>query len=180
VRPLPSAFFARPTEEVARALLGQLLVREAGGVRRVGRIVETEAYLGPGDLACHTSKGRTARTEVMFGPPGHAYVYLVYGMHHCFNVVTGAGAAVLVRALEPLEGLDAARTDGPGRLCAALDIDRALNAHRLDGPPLWLAPGALEGPVRRGPRVGVDYAGAWARRHLRFWSARSRWVSRPR
>jgi DNA-3-methyladenine glycosylase len=173
----PRLDFTDP-EAVARRLLGSRLVHLDRGVRRAGRIVETEAYLGPHDLACHTAKGRTARTEVMFGPPLHAYVFLVYGMHHCFNVVTGGGAAVLVRALEPLEGA-LTRTDGPGRLTAALRISR-----RHDGLPLFEAPLWLEWDsalpfrqVARGPRIGVDYAGRWARRHLRFWEKDNQWVS---
>ena len=165
-KPLPSSFFARPTIRVARALLGQLLVFE----ERVGRIVETEAYLGPHDLACHTSKGRTARNEVMFGPPGFSYVFLVYGMHFCFNVTTGKGAAVLIRALEPVTGLER-RADGPGRLTAALGITRAHNGLKLDAPPLWVAEGALVPPreIARGPRIGVDYAKEWAAKPYRFW-----------
>jgi len=175
--PPPALDFSNP-EAIARRLLGARLVHLDGGVRRAGRIVETEAYLGPRDLACHSSKGRTARTEVMFGPPLTAYVFLVYGMHHCFNVVTGGGAAVLVRALEPLEGL-AHRTDGPGRLTRALRLTRA-----HDGLALWQAPLWLEWSeplparqVARGPRVGVHYAGAWAKRRLRFWEKRNEWVS---
>ncbi|MCU0698661.1 MAG: DNA-3-methyladenine glycosylase [Myxococcaceae bacterium] len=175
--PLPRAFSARDTIDVARALLGQLLVHEAGGVRRAGRIVETEAYLGPHDLACHSSKGRTARTEVMFGPPGHAYVFLVYGMHHCVNVVTGNGAAVLVRALEPVEGLAQARTDGPGRLTRAMGITRAHDGWPLDERPLFLAAGTPVRRIGRSARIGVEYAGAWARRQLRFFDAASRYVS---
>lgn len=178
-RALPRAFSERDPVEVARALLGQLLVHQHRGVLRVGRIVETEAYVGPQDLACHASKGRTARTEVMFGPAHHAYVFLVYGMHHCVNVVTGHGTAVLLRALEPLEGLAGRRTDGPGRLTAALGITLAHNATPLDEPPLFLAEGDLVRPrdIRRGPRIGVDYAGAWARKPLRFWLRDNRYVS---
>lgn len=176
---LPRQFAAGDTAAVARALLGQHLVSVVAGRERVGRIVETEAYLGPHDLACHSSKGRTARTEVMFGPPGHAYLFLVYGMHVCVNVVTGGGAAVLVRAVEPLEGVDpSARTDGPGRLTRALGLTLALNGVPLDRPPLSLARGEAPRRVRVGPRIGVEYAGAWARRRLRFWDADSTWVSR--
>ncbi len=178
--PLPASFAARPAAEVARALLGQLLVHELPTGRRIGRIVETEAYLGPHDLACHSAKGRTKRTEVMFGPPGRAYVFLVYGLHHCVNVVTGGGAAVLVRALEPVEGLPHGRhTDGPGKLTASLGITLAQNAQPLDGPPLYLSAGEAVAPrrIRRGPRVGVDYAGPWAKKPLRFWVRDSAWVS---
>lgn len=178
-RPLPTAFCDGPADAVARALLGQLLVREVGGRRLVGRIVETEAYVGPQDLACHSSKGRTPRTEVMFGPPGRAYVFLIYGMYHCANVVTGGGAAVLFRAVEPLEGVAAGvRTDGPGRLARAFDITRTLDGHPMDTPPLYLAVGAPVSRVARGPRIGVDYAGAWAKRRLRFWVPGNDFVSR--
>jgi DNA-3-methyladenine glycosylase len=137
--------------------------------------VETEAYVGPQDLACHASKGRTARTEVMFGPPGRAYVFLIYGMYWCFNVVTcasGVGAAVLVRAVEPTEGIDAAvRTDGPGRLCRALGITRAHNGANLLGGTLYIEQAPPVPPRRRarGPRIGVDYAGPWAAKPYRFW-----------
>ena len=126
----------------------------SGGRRQVGRIVETEAYLGPPDLAAHSSRGRTARTAVMFGQPGHAYVYLIYGMHHCLNVVTGPGehpSAVLLRALEPVTTFDSA--SGPGRLCRALEIDRRLNGHDLTKGELVVAePDAPAPAIRdRGP-----------------------------
>jgi DNA-3-methyladenine glycosylase len=176
--PLPQRFFQRPTLQVARALLGQLLVLQElrGGSARVGRIVETEAYLGPHDLACHSSKGRTARTEVMFGPPGRAYVYLVYGLHHCFNVVTGNGAAVLIRALEPVENLKRG-ANGPGRLTQAMGITLAHNGLQLARSPLWLAKGTAAKRIARGPRVGVDYARDWAARPYRFWEADNPHVS---
>jgi DNA-3-methyladenine glycosylase len=182
---LPEAFYARPALAVARELLGTLLVVQAGGGRRVGRIVETEAYIGEHDLACHAARGVTPRTEVMFGPPGRAYVYLIYGMHHCFNVVTdaaGVGAAVLVRAVEPVEGVpEGERTDGPGRVCRALGISRAQNRVALFSPGLHLLPGTPvpEARVVRGPRIGVDYAGAWALEPFRLWDRDSQHVSRP-
>ncbi|MEK6606151.1 MAG: DNA-3-methyladenine glycosylase, partial [Myxococcota bacterium] len=136
--PLGREFYERPTLAVARDLLGCVLVHEAGGVRRAGRIVEVEAYVGQDDRACHAARGRTRRTEVMFGPPGRAYVFLVYGMHHCLNVVTereGFPAAVLLRALEPLdlpEGIDGSAS-GPGRLCRAMAVDRRMNGADLTG-----------------------------------------------
>lgn len=171
----PPAFFLRPALVVARDLLGQVLVRAHPGGRRAGRIVEVEAYLGPHDLAAHSSKGRTARTEVLFGRGGVAYVYLVYGMHHCVNVVTGAegvAAAVLIRALEPLEGIaPGVRTDGPGKLCQALGITRADNRLDLRGDTLFLEPGPRvpASDLARGPRIGVAYAGAWADKPYRLW-----------
>lgn len=146
---------------------------------RIGRIVETEAYLGPHDLACHTSKGRTKRTEPMFGPHGHAYVYLVYGMHFCLNVVTGKGAAVLIRALEPVsEGL--ADSDGPAKLTKALGVTLAHNTLPLDRAPLFLAEGSrvLSRHVTVTTRIGVDYAKEWAKAPLRFYDSRSEWVSK--
>ncbi|MBK7857051.1 MAG: DNA-3-methyladenine glycosylase [Archangiaceae bacterium] len=164
MRALPPSFYARPTLQVARALLGQHLVLG----EKVGRIVETEGYVGPHDLACHSSKGRTARTEVMFGPPGRSYVFLVYGMHFCFNVTTGKGAAVLIRALEPVANLSR-RADGPGRLTAALGITVAHNGLALNGPELWLAEGTPPSRVARGPRIGVDYAREWAAKPYRYW-----------
>jgi DNA-3-methyladenine glycosylase len=179
------SFYARPALTVARELLGARLVIDEGGWRRVGRIVETEAYVGEHDLACHASKGRTPRTEVLFGPPGRAYVYLIYGMHHCFNVVTdveGVGSAVLVRAVEPVEGLPPeVRTDGPGRLCRALGLTLTHNRWDLQGAHLYLEAGTPvpEAGVERGPRIGVDYAGQWALEPYRLWVRGCRHVSRP-
>jgi DNA-3-methyladenine glycosylase len=181
---LPESFYARPALTVARELLGAHLVLEEGRQRRVGRIVETEAYIGEHDLACHAAKGLTPRTEVLFGPPGRAYVYLIYGMHHCFNVVTeapGVAAAVLVRAVEPVEGLPpGVRTDGPGRLCRAFGITLIHNRFDLKSSPLYLRAGEAvpEARVARGPRIGVDYAGAWADEPFRLWVMDSAHVSR--
>lgn len=180
---LTREFYARDTLTVARELIGMHLVHEHGGVRRVGRIVETEAYQGPEDLAAHSSRGRTPRTEVMFGPPGHAYVYFIYGFWYCLNVVTrpeGVPHAVLLRALEPIEGITD-KTWGPGLLCRAMHIDRSLNGLDLCGDRLWLEyPGSSAGGPPRiatGPRIGVDYAGEWARRPWRFFDADSPYVS---
>lgn len=180
--PLARGFYDRDTCTVARDLLGQLLVHRVEGVRRVGRIVEVEAYLGPGDLAAHTARGPTPRTRAMFGPPGHAYVYLVYGMHHCMNVVTepeGVGTAVLLRALEPVANLGLA-ANGPGRLCKAMGIDLRHYGADLCGPELFIAAPPMPQRFRivARPRVGVDYAGAWARKPLRFYIAGNRCVSR--
>ncbi len=179
--PLPRSFYARPADVLARALLGQRLCVSSGGRRIETRIVETEAYLGEDDLACHASHGRTSRTATLYGPPGTAYVYLVYGMHHLFNVVAlaeGEPHAVLVRAVEPLQSLEA-RTDGPGRLTRALGIDRSHNGIELFTPPLTLLPGEAPKSVAVGRRIGVDYAGAWADAPLRFLDADSTFVSRP-
>ncbi len=132
MRKLPRAFYDRDPVTVAQELLGKALVHAADGVQRVGRIVEVEAYLGPHDLAAHSSRGLTERTKVMFGPPGHAYVYLIYGIHCCMNVVTqaeGQASAVLLRALEPVKNVEG-RTQGPGLLCRAMGIDRRLNRAR--------------------------------------------------
>jgi DNA-3-methyladenine glycosylase len=175
------AFFARSALEVARELIGLHLVHDDGTSVRRGRIVETEAYLGPRDRAAHSSRGRTARTEVMFGPPGHAYVYFIYGFWNCMNVVAAAEGvphAVLLRALEPLEGVSE-RTAGPGLLCRAMHIDRSMNGIDLRGGVLWVERPPRAVPVRigRSTRVGVDYAGEWAQRPWRFFDRASWYVS---
>ena len=179
---LPRQFYDRDTTLVARELLGKLLVHQAGGVTRVGKIVETEAYLGEHDLAAHSSKGRTRRTEIMYGPPGYAYVYFIYGMYYCVNVVTeraGHASAVLLRAVEPVKNLEG-RTCGPGLLCRAMKIDKALNGHDLLSDDFFIAAPetAEEIPIVKGPRIGVDYAKHWARRHLRFYLKGNPHVSR--
>ena len=187
---VPETFYARPAAVVARALLGKRLVRTyADGIPpQWARIVETEAYVGTHDLACHASKGRTGRTEVMFGPPGRAYVYFIYGMYHCLNAVTGEegeAAAVLIRGVEPLAGFDSkVRTDGPGRLCRAMQIDMSLNRSALTeglSAPLSILDGTPVSPRRiaRGPRIGVAYAGSWAEKPYRFWIRDNPFVSRP-
>jgi DNA-3-methyladenine glycosylase len=180
-RKLRRAFFARSALVVARELIGMHLVRDDGKCVRRGRIVETEAYLGPADLAAHSSRGRTARTAVMFGPAGYAYVYFIYGFWNCLNVVTartGVPHAVLLRALEPLDGLSQ-RTSGPGLLCRAMHIDRRLNGADLLGGELWLERPSRPQPVRigRSTRIGVDYAGDWAARPWRFFDRASCYVS---
>jgi DNA-3-methyladenine glycosylase len=179
--PMRRSFYQRPAIDVARDLLGRTLVHVDRDVRRAGRIVETEAYVGAHDLACHASKGRTARTDVMFGEGGHAYVYLIYGMYDCFNVVTdraGHPSAVLVRALSPIEGC-LRSTDGPGKLCRALGVTRAQNKLDLLGEELFIESGDPPAPraIAKGPRIGVDYSGHWAKRYLRFWIRGDPWVS---
>ena len=177
--PLPRAFFARPTVRVARDLLGKLLVRRPAGADPVlARIVEVEAYLGERDAASHARRGPTPRTAIMFGPPGHLYVYLIYGMHHCMNFVTeqdGQAGAVLIRAAEPVvPAASPARgrpLSGPGKLCRGLGItlaDRGLDL--TAGGELYVADGGQRPPRRSAsPRIGVDYAGDWAARALRFY-----------
>jgi DNA-3-methyladenine glycosylase len=179
---LPRGFYARRTLTVARQLIGMHLVHVDAGVRRVGRIVETEAYLGPEDLAAHSARGRTPRNSVMFGPAGYAYVYFIYGFWNCVNVVTrevDVPQAVLLRALEPVENLPD-KTWGPGLLCRAMNIDRTLNGVDLCGTRLWIErPPDLKRRVRvtRATRIGVDYAGDWAHRLWRFYDRDSPFVS---
>ncbi len=174
-------FFDGDTVTIARRLLGKVLVREIDGVRLSGRLVEVEAYLGPDDLAAHSRGGRrTPRTEVMFGAPGHAYVYFTYGMHWCLNFVTreeGVPQAVLVRALEPGPGVG--RCGGPGLVTRALSIDRALNGVTLQPPDLYVIDdGAPRRRIFVTPRIGVQGTGRWEKRLLRFcWDSPS--LSRP-
>ena len=199
----PRSLLAAETLDAARALLGARLVRlpdAADGARRVGRIVEVEAYIGTDDRASHARMGPTPRNRVMFGPPGLAYVYLVYGMHHCLNVVTeadGHPAAVLIRALEPIEGVAAMRAArgraaiadhrlgaGPGCVGAALGVDRSFTGIDLcdPGSRLHLAPAPADEPsptIAAGPRIGIAYAGEpWASRPWRLAVADSRALSR--
>lgn len=165
-------FYRRSTLTVARELLGKRLVSVMGGQRLSGLIVEVEAYIGEGDAACHAARGRTPRNEAMYGPPGHAYVYFIYGMHHCLNVVTeeeGFPAAVLIRALEPLEGLEIMRryrlgqpdrelTNGPAKLCQAMAIDRGFNGVDLcAGGVLFLEEGRIvaQEEIGASPRIGI-------------------------
>ncbi|MES2217405.1 MAG: DNA-3-methyladenine glycosylase [Pseudomonadota bacterium] len=179
---LPREFYARDTIQVAKDLLGKWLVHVVAGKERIGKIVEVEAYLGPQDLAAHSSKGLTKRTQVMFGPPGYAYVYLIYGMYNCVNVVTqaeGHASAVLIRALEPIKNIDKS-TRGPGLLCKALQIDRALNAHDLLSDDFFIAEPEEQKKftIVRKKRIGVDYAKHWAHRLLRFYIKNNAFVSK--
>ncbi len=190
---LPKSFYARSALQVAPDLLGCLVVREWQGKKLVGRIVEVEAYLGQEDAASHAYRGPTPRSQVMFGPAGIAYVYLIYGVHHCLNVVTGEngdGQAVLIRALEPVAGVGVMQerrgqqnvrnlTNGPGKLCQALAVDRGLDGHDLAaGSTLWFESGQLpDEAICTSPRIGVrgdDYA---VRVPWRFFLAGNAFVS---
>ncbi len=187
------SWYDRSAIELAPELLGMQLTHDAPDGRVAGTIVEVEAYLGPEDLAAHSAHGRTARNGVMFGPPGHLYVYLVYGIHHCINVVCGPGAkpeAVLIRAAALSDGLDAARARrgpvrderlaaGPGNLARAYGIDRSLDGADLVSGPVRIGPRVVEPPIARRPRIGVQYAQAWAERPLRFVIPGDPRLSRP-
>jgi len=197
MKKLPRDFYTRSDVlEVARDLLGKkLVVPNKSGSRTAGIIVETEAYRGPDDRASHAYNGRrTQRTETMYGIGGSAYVYFVYGMYHQFNVVTNVEDtphAILVRALEPSEGLDIMRrrrrgrseyelTSGPGRLCLAMGIDRRLDKADLLGGRVWIEEGVSISPrqIARGPRIGIDYAEEWITKPWRYWVRDNPFVSR--
>ena len=198
-RPLPVSFYRRPAEAVARDLLGRYLVRELDGERLVLRLVEVEAYLGAPDRASHAWGGRrTRRNESLYLPGGHAYVYLIYGMHFCLNAVTGekdTGGAVLLRAGEPVEGEERMVENrgwtrkprpgdlagGPGKICQALAVDRTLDGALLNEPPLLITRGEPVGETEivASPRIGVDYAGEAAQWPLRFSVRGNPHVSKP-
>ena len=176
---LPRSFYERDTVMVAKDLLGKYLVHQ----ERIGKIVEVEAYVGQHDLASHTSKGQTPRTRVMFGCAGHAYVYLIYGMYYCTNVVTereGIGSGVLLRAIEPIQNVHG-RTQGPGLLSKAMHIDKQLNAHDLTSDSFYIAAAENQEPLSivEKPRIGVDYAKDWAEKLLRFYIKDNAFISKP-
>ncbi|MBS3790269.1 MAG: DNA-3-methyladenine glycosylase [Candidatus Thermoplasmatota archaeon] len=192
---LERQFYRRATEKVAEDLLGKHLVRISPEGKTVGKIVETEAYLGEEDPASHSYQGgKTERTRVMFGPPGYAYVYMIYGMYYCLNAVTGQEKepeGVFVRALEPLEGLDLMKerrglkdkselTNGPGKLCMAMDIDKQLNGADLCGDKLYIArserPENLD--IKKARRINIDYAGKAKEWKLRFFIKGNPYVSK--
>jgi DNA-3-methyladenine glycosylase len=193
---LDRSFYQRPTLEVAKNLLGKVLVRRLNGKNLAGKIVETEAYVGPHDLACHASKGKTKRTSIMFEQGGCAYIYMIYGFYFCLNAVTEAAdypAAVLIRALEPLDHLGVMKklrknprqvTDiasGPGKLCMAMAIDKQLNGQDLTGRKLWIEDRNLGvGRITASPRIGVDYAGEYKDKPWRFYIHGNPHVSRLR
>ncbi len=196
---LKRGFFIRPTIIVSKALLGKFLIHEYRGQILSGMIVETEAYIGEKDKAAHSYGGRrTIRNEVEYGPGGYVYIYLVYGLHHQLNFVT-AGTdqpeCVLIRALEPAEGIEVMKnnrktgklsnlTNGPGKLCQALALDRSLNGHDLTakGSDFYIEDrGVKISPkrIKKGPRIGIDYAGPyWSRVHWRFWIKDNPFVSK--
>jgi DNA-3-methyladenine glycosylase len=180
---LDHAFYGQDATTVARGLIGAVLVRHYRGKDYRARVVETEAYVGPHDLACHAAKGRTRRTETMFLHGGHAYVYFIYGMYDMLNVVTGGKddpQAVLIRAAEPLDGWKA-DLSGPGKLTRAMHVTRALDRVDLMGKKLhFLAPGAARIEMGVSPRIGVDYAKEWKDAPLRFFDAASAAVSGKR
>ncbi len=200
MEPLPRSFYQRDTQLVARALLGAWLVRTLPGPDRprlVGRIIETEAYFGPADGASHARSGPTPRAKIMFGPVGHAYIYFTYGMHWMLNVVARRNhpaGAVLLRAVEPLQGIEGMRqrrndradrelTNGPAKLCQALAVTGELNGVDLCDPdgPLYIAPGpeVPESGVATGPRIGIrNVQEPWQSRPLRYWIEGNRFVSR--
>jgi len=179
---LNSSFYLQPTLKIAQELLGKFLIHNIGKKRIVGRIIETEAYVGLKDKASHASRGRTPRTEIMFGPAGQAYVYLIYGMYYCFNVVTGRKdypAAVLIRAIQPITvGEDIyprlqTPTNGPGKVCRYLKIDKKLNGIDLTGNVLWMEDRGIavkKSQIGRAKRIGVDYSGEYKNKLWRFYT----------
>ena len=191
---MPREFYGQPTTVVARNILGCTLVSTLGPIPTSGRIVEVEAYLGSGDLAAHSYNGPTPRTRIQWGPPGHAYIYLIYGMYNCLNFVTepeGTPGCVLIRALEPLDGykrMSERRNrpkhkqdtcNGPGKLTQALGIDRTLNGSDLSKEPLFVLKGqpVSDAEVRVSPRIGIVHA---TEMHLRFFVQDNEHVSRHR
>jgi DNA-3-methyladenine glycosylase len=179
IKPLSLSFYARDAESVAKELLGQTLVVKLNSLEKRSRIVETEAYVGIHDLACHAAKGKTKRTEIMFGEAGRAYIYLIYGLHNMLNIVTSIKddpQAVLIRAVEPLTYAD--DTKGPGKLCKVLGISRLHNGESLLGSKLWLEKSKVPKTIVTTKRIGVDYAKEWKDAPLRFYDTDSEWVSR--
>ncbi|HEX2548660.1 MAG TPA: DNA-3-methyladenine glycosylase [Gammaproteobacteria bacterium] len=180
---LPRSFYDRDTIVVAKDLLGKYLVHEVNGIQYIGKVVEVEAYVGAHDLASHSSKGVTKRTAVMYGPPGHAYVYMIYGMYYCMNVVTekeGHGSAILLRALEPIQNIEK-NTKGPGLLCQAMHINKTLNQCDLLSDFFYFREPLKKETIHiiKRPRIGVHYAKDWAKKHLRFYIKGNPYVSRP-
>ncbi|MDD5043516.1 MAG: DNA-3-methyladenine glycosylase [Patescibacteria group bacterium] len=186
MKKLPPKFYNQPTLKVAKKLLGKYLVRKIGKKKLVGRIVETEAYVGPEDKASHASRGRTPRTELMFGEAGRAYIYLIYGMYYCFNIVTenrNYPAAVLIRVLEPVAGFknnNPKLMDGPGKLCREMKIDKKLNGKKLNGDELYITEGEKNNKrqIKSAKRIGIDYAEEWKHKPWRFYLKNSPAISK--
>lgn len=196
MRKIKKDFYNRETLKVAQEILGKFLVRKIGKKIIAGKIVETEAYVGLSDLASHASRGKTARTAPMFGPPGHAYVYLVYGLNYCFNIVTekeNYPAAILIRAIEPAEGADLMKryrktqklifnlTNGPGKLCQAFKINKTLNSLDLTKNILWIEDRDVKiksSEIVAAKRIGVDYAGKYKNKPWRFYLRGNPFVSK--
>jgi DNA-3-methyladenine glycosylase len=190
---LPRLFYDQPTVQVAQRLLGTLLVHQHPDGMTAGKIIETEAYVGPEDKASHASRGRTPRSTIMFGPAGFAYIYLIYGLHHCLNMVTECQdypAAVLIRAVEPVAGIQLMQarrgisdvrqlTNGPGKVCQAFAIDRSLNGADICGDSLYVEDrDELPADIVTTTRLGIDYAGPWKDKLWRFYIARHPGVSK--
>jgi DNA-3-methyladenine glycosylase len=179
---LPRDFYDRDTQLVAKELLGKFLVHRSDGLEQIGKIVEVEAYVGPHDLASHSSRGITKRTQVMFGPPGYVYIYMIYGMYNCLNIVTekeGNASAVLIRAIEPIKNISLS-TRGPGLLCKALGVDKKLNRHDLLSDDFFIAKSNVteKFTLVKKARVGVDYAKHWSKRLLRFYIKNNPYISK--
>ena len=179
LKKLGHPFYQRDAEKLARGLIGAILVRRSRGKEYRARIAETEAYIGPHDLASHSSKGRTKRNEVLFGPAGHAHVYLIYGMYEMFNIVagkTGGGQTVLIRAADPLDDWKV-DLSGPGKLTLAFKITRSMNGMDLTKGTLYIARDSRYRPrIKRAKRIGVDYAGEWKNKLLRYIDDKSKAV----
>jgi len=184
---LARPFYLKPTLKLSPQLLGKFLVTQTGDRQRVGMIVEVEAYVGPHDLASHASRGRTKRTAVMFGPGGYWYVYLIYGRYYCLNIVTEASgypAAILIRAVEPISGISPnQKTNGPGKLCQAFGVDTTFNETPAAGPraQLWIEDRGVvisARQIKKTPRIGVEYAGAYKTKPWRFYLKDNPFVSK--
>ncbi len=172
-------FYNREADEVAKDLLGKYLVHKIGNTERIGMIVETEAYMGPEDLAAHSSKGITPRTKYLYETVGHAYVYLIYGLHYLFNVTTGRpGGAVLLRALEPIKNIEK-KTNGPALLTKAIGIDKSHNGLDVTEGNLFLTEGENKPfNIIKSKRIGVDYAEEWKEKLYRFYIEGNKFVSK--
>ncbi len=182
---LSRKFYNQPTLKIAQELLGKFLVYKRSNKKYVGKIVETEAYIGIEDKASHSSKGKTKRTALMFEQAGHVYIYMIYGMYYCFNIVTESKdypAAVLIRAIEPVSGFKKEdKTDGPGKLCRAMKLDKKLNGLDLTKSVLCIKDQGLkinEKDIAKRKRIGVDYAGKWKNKPWRFYIKNNPYISK--